>query len=775
MSLGVNFKWRAWSLVQGLSLLPRESWLLLSGARLQPRRWRSSSAESPLAGEPEFNIIPETVKALMKTTSAPTPPPSTSPLSSSSSSSSSSALSPSSAVWRRAPSRHDIKKMLERSSRPSAILKRPKRYPSRRSSYRSVRKSINSAKRQALHEHIRDTLGKPVNDWRSTLDFMIRHTPKLGDLLDFRVVIGKAAAAQARSALSDLDTNLWQIQQKSNSKIRVEPGSGEDAPLVLCLSGTNISIQESLLEIVKAVGKISAIRILDPTFAIWSSEAWKDRKSGQVPIRVLNDEEHAAEDETVTVYGHADAEFFRMAQRRYLKLYQLTKRADEIPRPAVWTKSSFEQYVSRLVLGRIPTNIHQSLYPSGPDHQTTVCNILINLFSSGDLRAVMSVTALKMALRFIHSKGPVFPSAARIIFYQAQRHYLPLDAEAFQSFLICASIAGDLQGFNSVLRAMTRKGHYVRAESWAAFLLIVQDPQIKQYIMRRMKSRQLHRLESISEEMARQTMMINLESRATAKINMKRLLHTHDEKYGPTWLNTVTLNKMVDELGAQGNLAACHQLLNLVDSTRRVRPDHYTLNILITHSHLIPEKISLLSRWPGLSPDAVTYQLLFQPAWKQRLPNMLQVIWRYAALAGQTSSQMRHTLTRLMKSDPVLGKSRAFLKAWEDVILGGNELTTVIHMLRDGSNGFGAAQLMSTYVQSAGDSRPLVGLATKLREAYDMDMKIHKLIKEGTKISLSLRESLTVKIPLRDAQHSAAHVGDKDGSPYRPSVRRILN
>ncbi|KAF2965529.1 hypothetical protein GQX73_g8041 [Xylaria multiplex] len=634
------------------------------------------------------------------------------------------------------------------SSRASPLIKRAIQYPSRRTSYMSWRKHVVSMRKQALHEYSREVLGKPLNeDWRSIMDFMIRHTPKFGEILDFKVGIGKGAATHARATLSDLDTNLFQIGRKHHCKIRVESGLREDEPLILSLSGTSVSVRESLLELVRTVGKVAAVRVLDQALQVSSPEHWDGSAHGQLPIRLLHDGESVAEDETVTVYGHATGVAEMTSSPRH-RLYQLTMRADEIPRPNVWTKSSFEQYVAKLVFARVPTHLQWSLYPVGLDHQATVIHLLTKLFTSEDLRPAWSTSALRMALQFIQLRGAMFRPAARTISYHAELHHLPLDAETFQTFLDGAAKAGDLSGFKSVLNAMYRKGHYFRAETWTAFLGMIQDPRIKSYIMRKMRSRDLHRLRPILEEFGRQSVMRTVESRVDTVTSIHRLVQAQDTLYGPSWLDKMTLNKMIDVLGSHKKLGLCHELLDLVDQDQRVRPDHYTLNTMMKHTRSIPQKIALLSRWPQLSPDDVTYHQLFQTAWKQRLPNMLRVIWRYSVFANLTNSKMRHTLMMLMRPELFLSKNRSFLKAWEDVILGREELVAGRLLDPGGDRGFGSVHLMKRYREDAGDCQPLVELETKLREAYDMDMKIHKLNKEGVEITQSMRDGLTVDIPL---------------------------
>ncbi|KAI1161197.1 hypothetical protein F5B18DRAFT_663295 [Nemania serpens] len=746
MSLGVESLWRArccFCLVQGLSLLPGKSRHPLYGSRSQARCRLSSSSASSSASASATRVL--------------------------------GVLSP----------------------RTTAMIDPPVQHPDRRASRRNLRKHILSARRQALVEHARRTLRKPYDDWSWTLNLMIRHTPKFDEVLDFKVRIGGGTAAQARAAFSDLDKNLWQLQQRHHGRIQVESGLRDHEPLILSLSGTGVFVRESLSDLAKVVGDVLAVRVLDPTRPIpWpenerENERGEDGDQAEVASRVLGDGDSAGEGETVAV-AHDAADFADMAQRPRNKIYRLTTRADEIPRPTVWTKSSFEQYVASLVFARVPTHLHQSLYPVGLSHQATVVHLLTMLFSSEDLRSAVSVSALKMALYFIQSRGRAFRPAARTIFYQVELQHLPLDAEAFQTFLTSASRAGDLQAFNSILTAMYRKGHRTQVATWTSFLAMIRDPGAIYVIVKKMRSRGLLQLRPILEQIGRRRVLLQLERRAHEDLNMLDLLHAQDRWYGPAWLDTMTLNRMVDILGACGNLRACYELLDTVDRDGRVRPDHYTLNTMMTHTRSIPQKITLLSRWPGLDPDGVTYQQLFQAAWKQRLPNVLRVIWRYSVFAGRTNSLMRWMLTKLMRSDsgsdsisdsamskngsarskrnPTIhkkkytrskkmatlrtSKKRVFLKAWEDVILGESQLAAGrlsvgrLSVSHGSPDAFGAWQLKKKYLEDAGPRRLLVRLESKLQEAYGVDMQIHKLNRQGIEMTSAMRKSLTVGIPL---------------------------
>ncbi|KAI1118449.1 hypothetical protein F5Y14DRAFT_214857 [Nemania sp. NC0429] len=783
MSLGVESLWRArccFCLVQGHSLFPGEFRYLLFGGRSQARYRLFSSAaassvsasSSPVSSSSAFfsslgglasggfeSRKPNFVEDAGRTPQADVDGEGRGPTLGN--------MAPTASPTARGRiSPRDEAQTRVLGPRAAAAIDPPAPRPGRPIHRRNLRKHIASARRQALVEYARWDLRKPRDDWRWTLNFMIRHTPKVGEVLDFKVRIGRGTAAQARAAFSELDTTLWQLQQRHHCKIHIESGLRGHEPLILNLSGASVSIHKSLSELTKAVGPVLGVRVLDSSLPIsWpEKETDRDRDQGAAEIRVPSHGNSVDEVEPGTIARGATA-FAEMAQRpkHRIKLYRLMTRADRIPRPAVWTKSSFERYVAELTFARVPTHLHRALYPVGLSHQATVVQLLTGLFCSEELRGAASASALKMALHYIQARGPMFRPAARAIFYQAELRHLPLDAETFQTFLTSASRARDLQAFNSILTAMYRKGHSTQPAAWISFLPMIRDPRMLYHTIRRMRSRGLLRLRPILEQIGRQRAVLHLERHARGDSSIRQLLDVHDRWYGRSWLDTMTLNRMVDVLAARGNLGACYDLLDLTVPGGRLRADEYTLNTMITHTRGILRKAALLSRWPGLEPDGVTYQQLFQAAWRQRLPNVLRVVWRYSVFAGLTNSLMRHTLTKFMRADSAAGKNDAvmnqetpvegkptsamseskkhnFLKAWEDVILGPYQPVAGQPKIS------GAAQLIRKYMDKAGPVRPLVPLESKIREAYDLDMKIHALNRQGVEITPIMRKSLTVKI-----------------------------
>lgn len=646
----------------------------------------------------------------------------------------------------RALRRRIIKQRSDFHPKQPVLVKPLVKYPDRFKSLRSLRRHKRSAAKQHLYDAHHEAASNPPSHWRSTLNFMLRHTHNVGEILNFRVIVGRGIAAEAYKALSEPDMSLSQISSRNESLIRIEefsPGNGE---LVLNLSGSEDSIRKSLVDLVGLMGRVTAVRVTDPSWEPLLLDAWKGASEKQPGIRLIADSNVAADDMTVTVQAS-------VSNSNKYRQYMLTRRADEIERPIEWTKIAFEKYVAVLVRGQIPSNLAQSLYPEGPNHQETVVSLLLDLFTSEETRSAASVSALKLAVNFTESRGGGFRQASRSIFNQVDSLNLPLDAEIFNIFLISASKARDLNGFDTILKMMIRKGFAVQGGAWVAFLTMIEDPSAKSYVAAKLRVKKLNRNPSVRRAIGRQMALLNLERQLLTEFDIKEFINSQKRKYGSGWLDTMTLHRIFDILGTHGQLEACNILWDLVCAEHIASPDVVLLNVMLTHTRSISRKVTTLQSilassresMPWLQPDHVTYHLLFRVAWTRQYPNMLRVVLRYSALAKLTSPKMRQSLTNLLRPDRHSSTRRVFLKFWEDVIFGRAELDEMRTRHADKLN---SMHLVSKYLNQAKDMRPSVPFETKLDEALTMDTKIHKLLKEGTIMSASMRESLSVDIPL---------------------------
>ncbi len=759
MSPGVKSLWRAqtWSVcIKGLSLVP-----VPSGHHDNFRRWMSLSARMSLShGEDKPGLETRIDNASEDGDLLD--------------------LASSSSITKTM-----IKQVIKRKSKletsgkssVSALIKPASQYPSKHETRRSFRKHIKSADVQRLHELSSRTYDKPDGDWRSTLDFMLRHTPSDEEMFDLRIVIGRGAAPEALRMLSGLDNNFRQIERRHQSVIRFDGSLRNNGTLVLNVSGPETAVRDSLRDIVRASGKLSAVRILD--------EKWRERLGDvlggagthQQPVRLnSDDDEEIADDNIVIVHNESAPAPVRIVQPERSQCYVLTRRADAIFQPAEWTKYSFKKYIFDLVYGILPPNLSWTLYRNGPSHQETVVSLILDAFTSEHTRSAVSVSALNMALSYLYLKGPAFRPAARELVSRVETLDLAVDAETIGILLSGASRAGDFNNFNNILKLMVRRHFHLHSHTWFAFLEMIQDTRVKRLIISRMEAQGLGRFPLFAVVIGRQLAPVDLEDRlkTSGACDIGQFVYSQDAKYGRAWLNTTTLNKLLDLLGSHDQARGCRELLDLIHATGRARPDPCTLNTAITHSRRILDIVALLrsarARWPGLRPDAATYNLLFRVAWRARLPNMLRVVWRYALLlhGRRASPRMRHRLTELARGgggdggggdgsgdegrDLDLGRRRrrSLLQEWEGPILGAEELAAARRLCPPPPRGGGvtAAYLEQRHVARAAGRRPAAELADKLEEAHALDMQIHRLVREGAVVTPAMRDALTVDIPL---------------------------
>ncbi|KAI0472881.1 hypothetical protein GGR56DRAFT_652302 [Xylariaceae sp. FL0804] len=596
----------------------------------------------------------------------------------------------------------------------------------------SFNKHHKSATRQHRLDVIREIEMRPIQPWLSTLQYLDRETPRVGEFLSIRVIFGKPLAAEARHVVSS-----------SRGIIRVDEPYAVDDTLVLAISGPPLSVRTHLQEVLRACGDITAVKVPDND----------TRKSLEgIGVRLIGAQEEVDTD-TPLVTVQPAWNFQQVSRHRD---YVLTRRADKIAIPPDWTKLSFENYVASLVHGQIPAHMVRTLYTEGGPtmHRSTVIHLLLGLFTSEASQSAISLPALKMALKYLHQRGPSTRGIALKLLEQARRMKVQFDADVFESFLTEASRAADLDKFNGILREMARENISPGARTWVTFLKMVEDQNAKLYIMEKMYRKGLDRSKLARTELGQEAAISKLESGSSATFDAQLFLDELDETHGPQWLRQITLNKMLQTLGIQGRLADCYKLLETIHATERLFPNAVTLNTMLTHSNSSPKKIEAMRRitslWPQLEANSGTFHILFKAAWAQRDPNMLRVVWRYAAHAGLTRYEMRDALTSLlMSSTEELSRQKELLKHFEDVIFGMDQKKLAAARAAYPRDGPGCHDFFHALLPRAEMMLPRVGFVEKLQEAFETDKKIHALIKEGVDVSGPLRAELTVDIPLK--------------------------
>jgi len=687
----------------------------------------------------------------------------------------------------RASLRAAIKQYSEEHPPPAVLVKPAGNAPSQAETRRSHRKHVNSVRTQSLHDIKSVVGGKPDFQWHEAFALLAKHTADSREVLRFRVTIGRVAAAQVRNRLlTGLDSNVWQISRRYQSIIHVEEVA-DDGVLALGLSGSKTAVRQSLLELLRVAGQVTALRVHNSELRAALAKDWEEKNATTARVKLLGIGDSAVEDATLTLADRSSAarlalrnvaedtttvldETTAMSTKKH-KYYKLDRPASAIGTPTLWTKHSFEEYIVALTHGQVPPENHNSFYGSGPSHQEVVAALLVRAFTSAETRPAISLSAVKLALAYLQKRGPGFRRANEQIFAQIDLQDLPADAETYDILLVGAARWGDSRSYMSVLKTMVRKGFRPQATAWLAFFEMTHDRNHKHKILAGMRRKGFDRMRPIYNQMARRQALLALETQLARQAKASRegeaksyhigaFVQEQDRQHGQAWLDTMTLNKMLEVLGTGLEFDACKHLLAIAQKEQRVMPDVVTLNTMITHIRDISEWIgvmeTLLSRHPRLAPDEITYHKLFSIAWRLNKPNMMAVIWRYATIAKLAPSKMNSRLNSLFAREANDLGSAALRQRrfWSPILFGYNESggpATPSDRAAGPHSFYGVA---ARFREASENKTPTVSLAQKLREAYEHDVALNKLKKEKSEVTAEDMRRLSVVIPMQQVTTS---------------------
>ncbi|KAK8084831.1 hypothetical protein PG997_006102 [Apiospora hydei] len=658
-----------------------------------------------------------------------------------------------------------------------ALVSPEVRYPSKHETERSARKHRVSADRQELFDFWRAAKEQPETDWQSILNLLIKYTPQFGRLYDFKVVVGKAVVQNVLEMLTGSTAAVATstvTQRRSGCIVRTEHIDHMTETVTLSLSGAEHPVRKALSDILKAIGSLTAVRVMDPDSKEILMDLWAQKNTEPPSIRLLGETDVALDANSLTVQKGTASEGRVLPVSHY---YTLSHHVKDIKRPAQWTARNLEAYISALVHGVVPRHLVGAIYGQGrhaSKHKETVASILVELFQSEATQSLISTNSLHLALAFLQKGGLSLRPEARTIFDQAEVRKVPMDTQTFNLFLQGCAMAGDLDGFSSTVKLMLRKGYHPDSKTWLELLHLVQDVQAKQTIVGKMERKGLARIQSTLVQVGSHMAPFKLQSCFRKLSDVGQFVLDQDQLHGPEWLTTTTLNRLLEVLGRNSRLDLCNDLLDYAAASSRVRPDAVSLNTMITHGRNVHAHVatirSMQERWPTVHPDEATFNLLFQIAWKNRGPNQLRVVLRYASFAKQTSTSMRSKLDLLLSEDRDLSGRRVLLKTWEDVIFGQDEIRILRRRHGDQLSSYRIARL---YTAQTSVYEPSVDLASKLLEAYEMDRKIHAALKAGEIMTPSIRNSFVVDIPMRPRVYQDKVL--RLPAPPPPPPPRVMN
>ncbi|KAI4597501.1 hypothetical protein KJ359_004203 [Pestalotiopsis sp. 9143b] len=751
MSLGFRTVWRAHACAlnaSGLSLSPRDLPRVLHHyQRSQVSRWKSTDSAAPTGHDQKPNPqssddTTDSVRRLLPPAQNEAP---------NRGDGTAEANSPSFSVLRRSALHRSVKqsRKLNIKNKNPVLVKSAQWYPSKREIARSERKSYLSNARQDLWAFQRAKDDNSGVEWLTTVHFLSKLTPKFGSIFDFKVIVGQGAADEIRKLLPRGPTaEPGRLQQSTRAVVRVDDTDYADGTVRLTLTGSAHSVRMALMDLLKASGHITAVRLLDNDTQGMLRDLWHQEQTALNSIKLLGQDEadmSDSNDKSLTLAAKQSPSEYQLQKSRY---YVLDRRADEIPRPAEWTMESLEEYIALLVYGVVPAHLNPSLYKRPSDHQQMVVSLLTEIFRSEQSRRAISTEALAMALAYTQDKKLTFRPAARYIFNQAEVRDIPMGTHICNIFVAGSARTGDLDGFHNVLKLMARKSLHADSETWLSFLKLVEQPEAKRYVLRKMRKLGLDRIQSTLVKTGRHMAPLELEKSLKDIHSIGDFIREQDAQYGAIWLDMATLNQLLGVLGKNGKHGMARELLSLVHESGQTSPGSFAFNTIIAHNKSLQDIFDVMrdirEKWPTAKFfDADTYDMLFQIAWRTRSPNMLRVVWHYATYGRQASSKLRQRMNKFLRGEGSRDLGRfVFLEPWKAAISGEDAFA----MLKSGNMNVLGTTTARRHGAEAHFMRLSASLEDKLTEAYHLDRKIHTRPK-GLEMTTEERRNHTVELP----------------------------
>jgi len=619
-------------------------------------------------------------------------------------------------------------------ARESVLVEPRIEYPHRRETRQSERRNHQGVTAQLRLDRIREAQHVPPPNWRAVLHALTVWTPKYSqDTVE--VVLPEDAADLLQS---DAEENIWDIQSRTGVTMELESRAGEDGPRSLLLSGDRHAIETAVEDILNVTKKVTRVKLPGETKPVPSS-------GSSSPSGVQETEPPPP----VPIWET------RTPPRRP---YTLKTRAEDIPRPSTWTRTSVEEYVAALTMSRVPPTLASSIYPKGVSHSEVVIMQLHQIFNDPSAHQVLSTSAFKQALGFMAQKGLTFRPHARALFVRMEMLGLRMDTEVFNLLAESSVKARDLRSFSTTVNLMVKRGHRPNLRTWVLFLRLIKSEEVKRYILHSMNQTGLLSSPAAVKEIAAEMASHDIDRAIQQGKDLTTFLADQDTLYGPAWLSQSAANKVLETLGRHGRFSECGAFLDVMARSASARPDVVALNTVLTHckaQNNLHEAVSVLELFEAKTrhndvvvPDVTTYHLLSELGWRHKMPHVAGLVWRYACLVNKTSYRMRVRAGKLLRKsttaaaattepaqnlsdaeqappNPAAAAAAASRPATDVETLFISEVTS------DAAPGTSMQQMLEWYRQRHDDYEPAAPLGALLREALERDVQLRRDLKEG--------------------------------------------
>lgn len=550
----------------------------------------------------------------------------------------------------------DLEEEMERSKLAKSVFVKPARtYRNKRESRKSWRAHQESISTQVyLDRNLQNILneGTYVNpastDWRHVLSLLQSKTPKESDQwIEDGMKIELSERKFEAIMNNGGDEKIGAIRRRTGTSIKVSRADTPAAPSTLLVSGTRAAINSATAEFRRIAGRITITRL------------WAPLGPGEAET-----ESFSEDDFFVPPLTREEGGLWRR--------FKVDHNVYTTSWPTQMSFRSFERYVASLTDSVILPHLNSVLYNPTKhavllDHERAVARRLQRAFTNYEARPWISCSALKLALSFLCRRGDKYLPEARGIFNSMDRFGLRMDADVFNMLLKAPAATRHLRKFRQTVLLMSRKGFAPTLDTWILFIRMFESIEVKSYILQAMNSKNLlgtpEAIRRVAEEMA----PFDAEHAMAQGKELSTFLQEQDDRYGPDWLTRDAANPVLDVLCRHSRFQDAFQLLDRMHTyieaipaeyeADRVpyKPDISSFNTIISHARTqgkIPVAVNTLRKMKttafATQADRVTFEHLFEMAWKSRLRSTVSIIWKYASFARLTTWRMRQRVAALL-------------------------------------------------------------------------------------------------------------------------------
>ncbi|KAK4144259.1 uncharacterized protein C8A04DRAFT_11638, partial [Dichotomopilus funicola] len=350
------------------------------------------------------------------------------------------------------------------------------------------------------------------------------------------------------------------------------------------------------------------------------------------------------------------------------RIYELTRRADRIRRPKVWTVKTFDTYVAALVDGVMDPNLARKAYRNKgghrENHKDIVARLLYDVFHDPDAAAAVSVPAINLALRYLTPGGETYAHVAQALLKRARELDLRPSTDMCNLVLETAVATKNLLAFESTLSQMVVHKHQPNLQTWLLFLRLIESEEVMRFTVKKMDTKGFFADPVAVRQVAAFMADVDAHRAIQEGQGADAFLAGLRELYGPGWqLNSFAGNRYLDIFGRYSKFDDMTRLLEYWFSCRSTNPSVVSLNTAIAHCkqhRQMSRAIQFVRMFEEHGRDKVaneiTFRLLYMLARKTRKPHTLGAVWRYANRVGMTDSGMREHAIKMIAAHREIGR-----------------------------------------------------------------------------------------------------------------------